>query len=75
MKTDPFENVLSQLYTARPFQIFSIVLNNGENFQVDSPMALSYRDGYGVFIAPGGQIKYFDSRSVLKMERDPSPVI
>ncbi len=64
MTAENFDAVLRRLQEARPFRIFTVELNGGERFEVDSPYALVVRDGVAVFVAPGGISTWFDHDSV-----------
>ena len=73
MTAESFDRALDELYQVKPFKIFSIVLKGGEVFEIDYPRALSFRDGYGVFLAPGGRTIYFDHDSVLQLHKEKLP--
>lgn len=64
MTQENFENMLEAFLAAKPFRIFTVRLNGGRRFEVDSPRAVVYRDGVAVFVAPGGIPTYFDHESV-----------
>lgn len=64
MTADSFDAVLRQLQGISPFQVFTVELNGGRRFEVDSPFALVVRDGVAVFLAPGGIPIWFDHESV-----------
>ncbi len=64
MTADNFDAALTRLRGAAPFRIFTVELNGGERFEVDSPFALVVRDGVAVFMAPGGIPIWFDHDSV-----------
>ena len=64
MTQENFENMLEAFLAAKPFRIFTVGLNGGRRFEVDSPRAVVYRDGVAVFAAPGGIPMYFNHESV-----------
>jgi hypothetical protein len=64
MTADNFDNALRTLQHAQPFALFTVELNNGHRFEVDSPFALVVRDGVAVYVAPGGIPVLFDQNSV-----------
>ncbi len=54
MTAENFDRELNTLSNRTPFQFFTVELNGGQCFEVDSPRALVVRDGVAVFLAPGG---------------------
>ena len=74
MTPESFTKTLEEFLEFKPFQIFSVVMNTGQRFQVDHPKAVTYRDGVAVFVAPGGHLKIFDHDSVnqFTVERTPA---
>ena len=64
MTADNFDRALTAVRDRQPFQVFTVELNGGRQFEVDSPMALVVRDGVAVFVAPGGVPILFDHDSV-----------
>jgi hypothetical protein len=64
MTADHFYSILEELALRQPFQIFSVELHGGRQFEVDHPRALVVRDGVAVFLAPGGVPILFDHDSV-----------
>ena len=51
MTAENFDKALDALVEAKPFQVFTVVLNGGRKFEVDHPRALAVRDGVAVFVA------------------------
>jgi hypothetical protein len=51
MTVDNFDNALRALLNIKPFRIFTVELQGGERFEVDSPMAIATRDGVAMFVA------------------------
>ena len=64
MTAENFDQSLRVLQEKKPFQLFTVELNGGRRFEVDSPFALVVRDGVAVFVAPGGVPVLFDHDSV-----------
>lgn len=53
-----------------PFRPFTITLVNGDEFEVDFPDAYLFRDGLGVYAAPGGIPVIFDNEGVAQITGD-----
>ncbi len=64
MTKENFELLLETFLAAHPFRLFTVELNGGRKFEVDSPRAVVFRDGVAVFVTPGGVPMYFDHESV-----------
>ena len=52
MEADHFDRALAAFRERVPFRPFTVVLINGDRFEVDHPGALVIRDGVAVFLAP-----------------------
>jgi hypothetical protein len=74
MTAEYFDATLLLLHSRRPFQVYTVVLNNGQRLEIDSPLALSARDGRGIFFAPTYVPVYFDHESVLEIIDAPASV-
>ena len=72
MTAENFDTVLKGLQTVAPFQIYTIELNGGKRFEVDSPFAMVVRDGVAVFLAPGGVPIWFDHDGVNQIIASPA---
>ena len=72
MEAEPFERSLRAFQLRTPFRPFTVVLVNGDRFQVDLPEALVLRDGVAVFIAAGGVPTLFDHTRVSDLVAEPS---
>lgn len=70
MTAEAFATALDLLSDRRPFRPFTVILNTGNKFEVDSPKGLVYRDGVGMFMAPGGKPWLFDHESVTQFIGD-----
>jgi hypothetical protein len=71
MTAENFDHALDALAEAKPFKVFTVVLNGGRKFEVDHPRALVVRDGVAVFVAPGGLPILFDHDSVNQIGAAP----
>jgi hypothetical protein len=64
METATFDQTLIALQKRKPFRPFTVVLVNGDRFEVDYPGALVVRDGVAVYVAAGGIPVIFDHEGV-----------
>lgn len=71
MTAEHFEMSLDVLM-AQPFKPFTVELNTGQRIEIDHPRAISSRDGYAVFTAPGGVLLMFDHESVHQFINAPA---
>jgi hypothetical protein len=53
MRAEILEETMNTLESRVPFKPFTVVLMNGNRFEVDHPSALAHRDGFAMYIAPG----------------------
>ena len=65
-----FSETVARLSSRRPFSPFTIRLNDGSYFEVDSPNMLATREGVAVGIAPGKIPVWFDHQSVTRVDED-----
>lgn len=72
MTAENFDKALAGLQAIKPFTVFTVELNGGRRFEVDSPTALVFRDGVAVFVASGGVPVLFDHDSVLRIAVAPA---
>ena len=70
MDREHFDGTLKAFKNRRPFQPFTVVLLNGDRFEVDFPDALIVRDGLGMFAMPGGIPVIFDYQGVNQLVGD-----
>ncbi len=70
MEANNFDNTLVAFRCQVPFQPFTVVLVNGDRFEVDHPEALVVRDGVAVFVGPGGVPVVFDHEGVGQVVGD-----
>jgi hypothetical protein len=65
-----FDNALQAFRRRVPFRPFTVVLVNGDRFEVDHHEALVVRDGVAVFVGPGGVPVLFDHEGVAELVGD-----
>lgn len=70
MTVEPFDQLFRGVNEKHPFHPFTVELNNGEQFEVDHFSAMVVRDGFAVYLKPGGVLVYFDHESVNHVSDD-----
>ncbi len=70
MEANNFDNTLTAFQRRVPFRPFTVVLVNGDRFEVDHQGALVVRDGVAVFIGPGGVPVLFGHEGVAQVIGD-----
>ncbi|MGL4555540.1 MAG: hypothetical protein ACRC33_30595 [Gemmataceae bacterium] len=76
MTAENFTNVLTVMTERRPFEVFTIVLNDGKQMEVDSPLAIAYRGGRtAFFLGPMRVPTLFDHERVVRVVADRSEVV
>ena len=65
-----FTETVNRLSLRRPFQPFTIRLNDGSHFEVDHPRSLIAREGLAVGFGPGKIPVWFDHNAVTKVVED-----
>ena len=70
MVAEHFDATLRAFQRRTPFQPFTVVLVNGDRFEVDHPNAFVVRDGMGIYVAPGGIPVLFDHEGVSQFVGD-----
>ncbi len=75
MTAENFDQVLDELMSRMPFQIFTVELHGGRRFEIDHPRATVVRNGVALFIAPGGKFIWFDHDSVNQIIGAPAAAI
>lgn len=70
MGAENFDQTLYAFKRRTPFRPFTVVLVNGDRFEVDFPDALVVRDGVGIFVAAGGIPVIFDHEGVSQFIGD-----
>jgi hypothetical protein len=70
MEVDHFDRSLNAFKKRKPFRPFTVVMVDGDRFEVDYPDALVVRDGMAVYIAAGGVPILFDHEGVSQFVGD-----
>lgn len=70
MRAEVFHETIRALASREPYKPFTVVLMNGNRFEVDHPAALAYRDGFAMYIAPGNIPVIFDHDGVSEVVGD-----
>ena len=70
MEADNFDRTLNAFKRRSPCRPFTVVLVNGDRFEVDYPDALVVRDGMAVYISAGGVPILFDYEGVSQFIGD-----
>lgn len=70
MEADNFDQTLQAFKRRSPYRPFTVVLVNGDRFEVDFADALVVRDGVAIFIASGGVPIIFDHEGVSQFIGD-----
>lgn len=70
MDVNNFDRSLIAFKRRTPFRPFTVVLVNGDRFEVDFPDALVVRDGVAMFIGAGGVPVIFDHEGVSQFVGD-----
>ena len=70
MEAENFDRTLIALRERVPYQPFTVVLVNGDRYEVDHPKAIVIRDGVAVYVMPGGAPVIFDHEGVSQVIGD-----
>jgi hypothetical protein len=70
MAPNTFDGTLKAFQQRVPYRPFTVVLVNGDRFEVDFPNALVVRDGTAIFVQPGGIPVIFDHEGVNQIVGD-----
>lgn len=70
MQVDHFDQTLNAFKNRKPFQPFTVVMVDGDRFEIDFPNALVVRDGMAVYISAGGAPILFDYEGVSQVIGD-----
>ncbi|MBM4072026.1 MAG: hypothetical protein FJ271_24335 [Planctomycetes bacterium] len=70
MEARNFDRTMMAFRRRVPYRSFSVVLVNGDRFEVDHHDALVVRDGVAVFVGPGGVPVLFDHEGVAQVIGD-----
>lgn len=75
MDAQSFDNLLNAFAAQVPFRPFTVVMNTGDQFEIDFPRALVNRAGVAVYLSPGGIPVFFDHNSVNQFVGDLKPQV
>jgi hypothetical protein len=70
MEATNFNRSLNAFKRRNPYRPFTVVLVNGDRFEVDYPDALVVRDGVAIYIGAGGVPVLFDYEGVSQFVGD-----
>ena len=70
MNQDRLDNTITAFQRQMPFLPFTIVMMNGNRFEIDHFNAVICRNGRGVFMSPGGIPIFFDHDAVSEIVGD-----
>ncbi len=70
MEVDNFDRTLIAFKRRSPYRPFTVVLVNGDRFEVDFPDALVVRAGVAIYISVGGVPVIFDHEGVSQFIGD-----
>ena len=70
MEVQNFDQTLNAFKNRKPFRPFTVVMVDGDRFEVDFPNALVVRDGVAIFVAAGGIPIIFDHEGVTQFIGD-----
>lgn len=70
MDRETFDSTIQAFKHRIPFRPFTVAMVNGDRLEVDHPEALVFREGVGVYVAPGGVPVIFDHEGVSQIIGD-----
>jgi hypothetical protein len=70
MDIQNFDRTLNAFRKRSPYRPFTVLLVNGDRFEVDFPNALVVRDGVAIYIGPGSVPVVFDHEGVSQFIGD-----
>ena len=70
MNAATFDGTLNAFKALKPYRPFTVVMVDGDRFEVDFPNALVNRDGVAIYIQSGGIPVIFDHQSVSQFIGD-----
>jgi hypothetical protein len=70
MHAEHFDTTMNAYRDRVPYKPFTVVLVNGNRYEVDHPRALNIRDGVAVYLAAGGVPIIFDHEGVSEVIGD-----
>jgi len=73
MRAELFDETMGAFVSRVPFRPFTVVLVNGNRFEIDHPRAVAYRGGFAMYVAPGNIPVMFDHGEVSEVVGDLMP--
>ena len=70
MNPETLDGAIRALSGRVPFHPYTLVMDDGGRLEVDHPKVLAYRDGTGLFVAPGGIPHLFNAEGVNRVIGD-----
>ena len=72
MNPESLQIALDAYVRQQPFHPFTLVMNDGAQLEVDSPLAIAFSSANGrvIFLGPGGVPQIFNSESVNRVVGD-----
>lgn len=70
MNPETLQAAVEAAFTRQPFHPFTLVMDDGQELENDSPVALAIRNGTAMFVSPGGTPHWFNSESVNRVVSD-----
>jgi hypothetical protein len=70
MSIEFFDETMTVFVNRVPYKPFTVVLVNGNRFEIDHPRAVVYRDGGAVYLGPGSVPVIFDHEGVSEFVGD-----
>jgi hypothetical protein len=74
MTEEQFEQTLRELLQRRPYKPVRVVLQEGEQFEIDDPQYVVRRGGYAAWQDPTGFPHSFDYQTVAQFIVDPAEI-
>ena len=70
MDRESFAATIQALQNRRPFKPFTVVLVDGDRYEVERPNILALGEGIAIMVAPGDVPVFFDHESVSQVIGD-----
>ena len=70
MDRESFTATIQALQSRRPFKPFTVVLVDGDRYEVERPNILALGEGIAIMVAPGDVPVFFDHESVSQVIGD-----
>lgn len=70
MTSEKFSETIAAFNRRQPFKPYTIAMMNGDRVEVDFPGAIAVREGFAIFLGPGGVPHFIDHDGVNQMIGD-----